>query len=313
MQSEDGSVFSLFIAVQETKSDGWMVEISDSTQVVSKDVFLQDPLSAQQRMTCRWYLEEFFQSPYLIDKALAAEDLLLDYPKLLMRRLNLDKLVFSRLGWDTLERNQNVAHIVVCQDNENCAGESIHRLFWETLEMPNLWNDRVQVIVRRSPSDKLVGISTKHMSDAAAVSMSPTVSVTTIFNILLVVARDLRRDSSLNYQDVSPSLAADVLLSVKKRLQQQRRPHIHLNVEIVRPGTFESFKDHLKTRGEAYFQAVHFDLHGRIGPRGKTGQRTGILYFSKREWQIPGQWEGKSTEPIACINVCRVVAKYKGN
>jgi hypothetical protein len=50
---------------------------------------------------------------------------------------------------------------------------------------------------------------------------------------------------------------------MKRALENRNLAH-SIALEIVRPGTFEAFKRHLKTRPKGYFDIVHFDVHGRV-------------------------------------------------
>lgn len=69
--------------------------------------------------------------------------------------------------------------------------------------------------------------------------------------ILLVVSRHLEP------LEAGHRVISEKLFDIKKCCG----PGSRLQVEIVRPGTFEAFEAHLERRGPAYFQAVHFDVH----------------------------------------------------
>lgn len=85
------------------------------------------------------------------------------------------------------------------------------------------------------------------------------------------------------YEDVSPSIATKTLLRLRDELNGHAGRN-KLNVEIVRPGTFEAFKEHLQrteeTRGPGYFHLVHFDTHGTVRSRKGKASKYGLLYFS---------------------------------
>lgn len=318
-------VVYFYLVVQETIKDGWVVSLVQDGQVVASDIELQDPLNEAQKETVRWYLEDFLTvSPFLVDKATEAEDLLLEYPKFLSKRLNLATLFLSNLRWDRLETDSHVIELVICQGIEACDGDSIQALFWETLEAPSLWNSRVQVVVQRSLKDNIPLDSMRRHplfdGEGRRAPCTSTMTTTpdttkeavpkTLFNMLLVVARDLRRNRASLRQDVVPGLILDLLLEIKRQLHN--RP-VQLNIEVVRPGTLSAFQRHLEEReqehGPNYFDAVHFDLHGKIGTRKGRGTKTAILYFNREQPQ--DEQDDKDTEPIAAVKVARIVQKYR--
>ncbi|KAK3191664.1 hypothetical protein K4F52_002479 [Lecanicillium sp. MT-2017a] len=317
----------LYLTVKEGTADGWTVNLDQGGQRLANNIKFRDPLNRDQRETVRWYLEDFLAlSPFLIDKAVAAEELLLEYPRKLLKSLGLDTIILSRLRWNKLGTDSQVLQLVICQDIEKCYGDSIHRLFWETLESPSLWNSRLQVVVQRSLADTVQqSPSQEEREDIEDHDVSlPTIEPigkfksTKPFNVLLVVARDLRRNQPSMRQDVAPGLALEVLLGIKRLQQeQQHKAYMRLNVEVVRPGTLAAFEHHLQQReeehGPNYFDAVHFDMHGKIGTRKGKGTKTAILYFSSSRL-IPiatGQRDEKDTEAIPALMVARIVKRYQ--
>jgi hypothetical protein len=221
----------LYLTVQESTTDGWIVNLIQDGQLLANNIMLQNPLDKDQTEVVRWYLEDFLaSSPYLIDKAIGAEALLLEYPKKLVKLLGLDTIILSRLRWNKLKTDSQVLQLVICQDIETCHGDSIHRLFLETLEAPSLWNSRLQVVVQRSLTDNDqrplsqdgLGDTKEHGSSLAAAEPIHKHGSGRRFNVLLVVARDLHRNQSSMRQDVAPGLALEVLLGIKQRLQEQQ-------------------------------------------------------------------------------------------
>lgn len=302
----------LYIHAQESTPWGWVVSISHQGRLLRSGVVLKDPLSPTENELCRWYLEDFIQkSPFRTDAAMAAEDFLLEYPKTLIKALDLDTLVFSLLGPGKPDADFCVWQIVVSQSFGCSDNSSIHRLFWETIESPEVWNIRLQVIVQRSLCDE-TGVC-RHIEAPIHASQEDSSLSTSALNVLVVIARNLRTDSTSQYQDVSPGLAIDVLLRVQQTLKE-KGSRVDLNIEIVRPGTFAALKSHLKHReeqkGPNYFQAIHFDLHGKIGDRAGRSEKTGILYFGKPWDANDSSTMSKDTTAVATVSVCRLVAKY---
>lgn len=290
--------------------DGWVVDVAKDGELALRDAVIKNPLGPDQLVTCRWYLEQYVQvSPFSADKATEAESLLSKYPDDLLRQLPLRDLVLPELetgersGLDTV-----LLHIDVSHDDKGGSKESIHGLFWETLESPALWSHpRWEVAVSRSVWPR-EGVPSLTKVDAWLSNKATT----TELNVLLVIARDLSQDPS-KYSDVDPSLATNVLLDVRRRLAMSYRP-VRLNIEMVRPGTWNAFKKHLQDtdsrRGRGYFHIVHFDMHGLVGLR--SGTRAGVLHFAAENsdgtsrilGDRVGEVLGKHGISLAILNAC---------
>ena len=81
---------------------------------------------------------------------------------------------------------------------------------------------------------------------AANPNPSPTI------NLLVITARpDEERD--VNCRTISRPLI--------EAIQQARVP---INVELLRPGTYQALENHLQARGAGYYHIVHFDAHGGL-------------------------------------------------
>jgi hypothetical protein len=76
--------------------DGWTVEVVKDGTIVQRGVPVRDPLSPDQRSTCRWYLEQYVEClPFSVDRAEEAELLLESYPEDLLRQLSLREVLAS--------------------------------------------------------------------------------------------------------------------------------------------------------------------------------------------------------------------------
>lgn len=109
---------------------------------------------------------------------------------------------------------------------------------------------------------------------AAASSTSPNTSPVlswpsreitrlTTLRILLVIARKLTKTSKNYYEDVWAHLVQIHLLQIQEDLKPLWMSH-QIEIELVRPGSFEALERHLTQRDKGYFGLVHFDLHGDI-------------------------------------------------
>lgn len=272
-------------SLSSSSSSAWVVDVYVAAEQVLQNVYLKDPLNADQRSHCRWYLEQYVQKlPYSTDLANDAAHLLAAYPEGLLSQLRLQDVLARYLPQEApMDLPQRVVSIEIC--DELIAGEdsqnTIHQIFWETLEGSTLpSNLGCSIIVHRGiqpladPSLSLLHNvqSWKHADRAA-----------TTINILLVIGRDISEDST-TYNDISPSLVLNTLLEVQRQLEESDAA-VQLHVEIVRPGTLTAFKAHLQRskdiHGQGYFHIVHFDMHGRVGTDKKKSMTYGFLKFCR--------------------------------
>jgi hypothetical protein len=159
---------------------------------------------------------------------------------------------------------------------------SIHRLHWEVLEgldptslPPTLIPHRQEYRFRVHrhldfPEDRLI--------EAPETLRSVQQDKKKCFNILLVIARDLSKlgsdEMSLDLigskSDISPDLAQWPLMQKRELLKHTVGPN-RMFLDIVRPGSLEGLRAHLKRRFEqnprVVFHLVHLDLHGFSTPR----------------------------------------------
>ena len=93
-------------------------------------------------------------------------------------------------------------------------------------------------------------------------------------NILLVTARPFGR-KDVGYRTISRPL-----------LDALRQASLPVTVDLVRPGTWEALRDHLRDRkqrgGSGWYQVAHFDLHGGFSEYGELDQlrSAGRLLFA---------------------------------
>lgn len=301
-----------------------MVDVVKDGEMVEQNIGITDPLTREQNATCRWYLQQYVQqSPFSVDRAAEAEALLEEYPKQLLRQLPLRLAVLS--SFEAWAYSSDVTTILIDvfqqpSDSEDGIEESIHQLFWETLEENRLWSHpNGHVIVRRCLKYRQTS------SPPQLEKVNPWIhdDGSSTLNVLLVVARDLTSDPSV-YEDVSPSIATKTLLGLRDELDRQGGRH-KLNVEIVRPGTFEALKQHLlrteEMRGPGYFHLVHFDTHGTVKSRKGEASKYGVLYFSDPNSDQtvlkPGVLIAKVLKryrvPYAVLNSCESAAASAGD
>lgn len=139
------------------------------------------------------------------------------------------------------------------------AESMIHGLHWEALENPEIWPSHLRpcLIVRRKiPTNDIL----THGPIIAIRSQS--------FKILLVVSHSSAQAVPVQVgggKVANPRLVARPLVDIIERLTKGiTGAAAPIQLEIVRPGTWKSLQQHLKTRGKGYFHLVHFDVHGKV-------------------------------------------------
>lgn len=240
------------------------------------------------------------KNPYSVDLGKDARALLEEYPKRLWRELCLANVLRScenthqeRLRLLTIRASEGE---YLAENSKN----TIHQLFWETLEyLDQITTSGWKVIVERHlpPTGSSGLLLTKPMRSWDRKQRNR------MFNILLVIGRDTSRNPE-KYSDVCPFLALGTLNAVQQKLNVNGG-RLNFHVEVARPGTFPSFKEHLRrakqTHGPRYFQIVHFDLHGMVRTFNDT--KVGFLCFSRER-------SGK-TRPILASTVASVLREYE--
>jgi NB-ARC domain len=157
----------------------------------------------------------------------------------------------------------------------NGLGDTVHRLHWEVLEDKRLWPEFNFVItIRRLMSVNVDAIYTLGSVRSRPHAQSDPKST---FNIPLAVARDLSEDADL-YEEVSPTLASQILLEIGSEVSKIRED-LHIQIEIVRPGTLQVLEKYLLAHPPGYFQLAHFDTHGRVAKDRTTKTKQAYLLF----------------------------------
>jgi CHAT domain/NB-ARC domain len=271
----------------------WMVDIFADERLINEGLVLHDPLDKDGASLCRWYLEQYLQrEPYSTTRARKASSVLEGYGQQLADQLQLSALAL-------VDQQKLDIEIEDFSGSDSGPRNSVHQLYWELLEDERIWAlPTLSVCVQRS-----IGRTNEHASPVYNISLwSEDSSSRQRINILLVTARDLTKGSTL-YDEISPLVAFNILWNVKSRLNLAGSP-VDLNVEVVRPGTFNALKHHLERRGQDYFQIIHFDVHGKVGTRKNAPgtSKFSFLYFSDPN--------GYGTKPVAASQMAKLLRDY---
>ncbi|MFM6063075.1 MAG: CHAT domain-containing protein, partial [Microcystis panniformis] len=142
----------------------------------------------------------------------------------------------------------SLAQIEIVIESQSLEFQSLH---WEALKDPDLPLPlSVDCIMYRQRRGATVV--------AAQMATSPTI------NLLVVIARP-DEESDVNYRTISRPLVELV-----------NNGRIPINIDILRPGTYEALTKHLDEKGEGYYHVIHFDVHG------------GLMEYEQYERQVHG-------------------------
>ena len=227
--SEDGTDHQHTLQVLNVNSG------SQLRQVLSGDAVLRHSEES------RWYLEDYAtENPFECDRASTVSDALAASGSALA----------AAIKWSSVLSKAELLEPLVIEIEDFSSGSGDEQFFWEILEQRLLWP------VNQQPP--VVNVVRTIQSATPAESLPdqtlPSARGTGVFNILVVTARP-QAD-----KDVPHRLVSRGILDVLQSAHDKGMPPA--TMEIVRPGTFAAFRDHLNSRETGYFDIVHFDLHG---------------------------------------------------
>ncbi|MCJ1387458.1 hypothetical protein MMC18_000301 [Xylographa bjoerkii] len=281
----------------------WIIDVSINGEILRQELRLEDPFTSDDEAECRWYLESFApKSPFEVGRAKTIAEKLKTYAFELGDGIRLLELV-NRLPRTAQSQLIELEVVGVNRKAEiESPDASIQRLHWELLEnclgsAQGPW----PISVTRSIRDQNDTIGIKKVTSWAVGETSdhPRNS----FNILLVVARNLTFDESA-HQDVDPGLTLRAILAIKRHLKASNAAY-ELNVEVVRPGTFNALEAHLQRateeHGRGYFNLVHFDMHGIIGTHNGS-YHAWLMFANASSWN--------KMKPVRSGNVGKLLKKH---
>lgn len=245
-----------------------LVQVTLDGELLHESLRLVEPFppSSSERANLRWYLEQYAsQEPFDSDRAREVAASINTYAKVLHSQLQVYRIFQKN---DPLVDENHALTIDVCGSytEELSPTVSLHSFHWELLEQLDLWSGFFsKVTVSRISPQPIM-----HSSTIAPSTPCIQAHATETVNVLVVIARKTEINPTA-YQDTRPFAALDVLLGMGKILQQQHAGTPRLRVEVVRPGTFDALKRHLKNatdaHGPGFYHLVHLDMHGRVAKR----------------------------------------------
>ncbi|GAP95147.1 tetratricopeptide repeat protein [Leptolyngbya sp. NIES-2104] len=215
------------IEIRQTTGFNAIVSIAGS----QFEITVSDPFVEQDEQLLEWYFEEWIKFPFS-DSTIAkrAADSVRSYGEALFRQVFRDAdayVLYKSLKLSELE-------IVIAGDPE------FQGLHWEAMQDPKM---------ARPLSIDCVMVRQRRIRGAAnLIRVEPS----TVLNLLIMTARP-NEENDVGYRTISRPMVEAI-----------RDAQLAVNVEIVRPGTYEAFVRHLEAKPEGFYHVVHFDLHGGL-------------------------------------------------
>uniref|UniRef100_UPI0039C5AEC0 CHAT domain-containing protein n=1 Tax=Nostoc sp. CCY0012 TaxID=1056123 RepID=UPI0039C5AEC0 len=198
-------------------------------------VTITDPFTPKEEKLLEWYFEEWVTFPFsdtvIAERAAASVKI---YGESLFKQVfQADFNAYSL--YRQLRGNLSQVQIEIVAKTPE-----FHALHWEALQDPDLSRPlAVDCVMLR-----------KNVRPAPPVSAN--VQLSPVINLLVVVARpDEERD--VGYRTISRPL-----------LELIDNSNLRVNVELLRPGTYESLSKHLQEKCAGFYHIVHLDMHGAL-------------------------------------------------
>ncbi|BAY07648.1 tetratricopeptide repeat protein [Calothrix sp. NIES-2098] len=197
-------------------------------------VKITDPFTPKVEKQLEWYFEEWLIFPLLDTvKAEAAAASIKTYGEQLFEQVfRVDFNAYS--AYQRLRSNLSQLQIEIVGKTPE-----FQALHWEALrdqDLPRpLAVNCVMVRKRNQPAPIYAEVQT-----------SP------VINLLVVVARP-DEEQDVGYRTISRPL-----------IELIENSHLRVNVELLRPGTYQALSQHLEAKGAGYYHVIHLDCHGAL-------------------------------------------------
>nr|MDZ8020665.1 tetratricopeptide repeat protein [Nostoc sp. SerVER01] len=196
---------------------------------------ITDPFTPKEERQLEWYFEEWLTYPMLNGKkAEAAKTSVVSYGESLFNQVfkaDIDAYSLYR----QLRGNLKQVKIEIVGNSPE-----FHALHWEALRDKD-WPRPLSVdcVMIRKRLGKVASV-------AANMAESP------IINLLVVIARP-DEEHDVGYRTIARPL-----------IEVIQNSHLPVNIDLLRPGTYESLERHLEAKGAGYYHIIHFDCHGAL-------------------------------------------------
>ncbi|MGK7894017.1 MAG: CHAT domain-containing protein, partial [Xenococcus sp. (in: cyanobacteria)] len=195
---------------------------------------ITNPFSDQEENLLEWYFEDWLNQPYL-DRVIAerAKASVRNYGEALFKQ------VFQSNFNAYSQYQQWRGDLSQIQIQIESKTPNFHSLHWEALQDPDLPRPLAVdcIVIRKTVQPAPI---------KAEVKTFPTI------NLLVVIARP-NADDDVGYRTISRPLVEAI-----------RNAQLRVNIDLLRPGTYEALERHLTEKGNGYYHIVHFDTHGSL-------------------------------------------------
>nr|WP_228060526.1 MULTISPECIES: CHAT domain-containing protein [unclassified Coleofasciculus] len=221
------------IREQQSTDSGFRATLSFDGRV-NYPITITDPFTPKEEQQLEWYFEEWLVFPQLgTVQAARAEESVKGYGEKLFEQ------VFKRDFDAYSEYRQlrgNLAQVQIEIESQTPEFQALH---WEALRDPDLPRplavDCVMLRKRVQP-----------------VPVQANVQPFPVINLLIVTARP-DEEKDVGYRTISRPL-----------IEAIETARLRVNVELLRPGTFEALSKHLDDKGAGYYHIIHFDAYGAL-------------------------------------------------
>src|SRR6266851_3264737 len=200
-------------------------------------ITISNPFSDEEEQELEWYFEEHLEFPFTNKvRAQNAARSITTYGEKLFKQVFGDNDVYAE--YRALLRG-GLSGLQI----EIEGSPTFHALHWEAIKDPKFEQPLAlpAAMVRKNLQPQALPASTRP---------SPTI------NLLVVTARP-SVEHDVGYRTISRPL-----------VESLRNANLAVQVDILRPGTYKAFENHLRMtteqRGEGYYHVVHFDVHGAV-------------------------------------------------
>uniref|UniRef100_UPI0039C6E30F tetratricopeptide repeat protein n=1 Tax=Scytonema sp. PCC 10023 TaxID=1680591 RepID=UPI0039C6E30F len=196
-------------------------------------VTITEPFTTKEEKELEWYFEEWLEFPFsdttIAQRAAAS---IKKYGENLFNQVFTDRSAYSE--YQQLRKGQNPLQIEIVGKTPE-----FQALHWEALWEPGFPRPLAVdcVMVRKS---------IKRGAKQADVPQSP------VINLLVVTARP-NEEQDVGYRTISRPL-----------IEAIENSQLAVNVELLRPGTYEALARHLEEKGAGFYHIIHFDAHGAL-------------------------------------------------
>ena len=219
-------------------------------------ISVTDPFDEKREQELEWYFERWLERPHLDEvKANRAKESIREYGETLFGQVFADGQARGQYE----QAKQTLSQLQI----EIEGSPAFQALHWEALREPQAGVDG---LAHRPLVVDCVMVRRQNRVASTRVNASPVV------NLLVVVARP-DEENDVGYRTISRPLVEAVGSS-----------SLRVNVDILRPGTYEALVKQLDAKGEGYYHVVHFDMHGCLASyeqllqTNETAQERGLTY-----------------------------------